>query len=44
MSQEIGVDPADLISFMLELSFHETGQVLESSIKDRMLLFVNDRS
>lgn len=25
--QERGVDPADLISFLLELSFHVTGEV-----------------
>lgn len=27
MVQERGVDPADLISFLLELSFHVTGEV-----------------
>ncbi|GMH18853.1 hypothetical protein Nepgr_020694 [Nepenthes gracilis] len=30
--REGGVDPVDLISFMLELSFHETGQII--TVKD----------
>lgn len=29
--QDRGVDSADLISFMLELSFHVTGEVLYSN-------------
>ncbi|OWM67852.1 general transcription and DNA repair factor IIH subunit TFB2 [Punica granatum] len=35
-SEEIGVDPADLISFMLELSFHETGQAYNMNTLDEI--------
>ncbi|KAK4787591.1 hypothetical protein SAY86_011424 [Trapa natans] len=35
-SEEIGVDPEDLISFMLELSFHETGQAYNMNTLDEI--------